>query len=153
MTNTYIPDSNKTNTTQKSSFYAYVKIPVMLCWNDDYGNFDNQIRQIDIHDSIQLDSNFIDEESCESIGLECALGTNEDAGSTSIGDAMAETWREDDERFKLESETSAPANDCYTGASCKKCGRNRVYLRKDGQAICEKCGWLQEKGEYFFPER
>ena len=69
---------------EKRGFYDQVKIPVMLCWNDDYGNFDNQIRRIDIHEALQLDSHFVDEDG-ESIGLSCALGTDEDAGSILIG--------------------------------------------------------------------
>jgi hypothetical protein len=57
----------------------------MLCCNDDNGNFNNQIVKVDIHDSIELETIFVDEKSFELAGLDCVLGSHEDAGSIIIG--------------------------------------------------------------------
>lgn len=38
----------------------------------------------------------------------------------------------------------------YTGDTCKNCKRVRVELWDNGNKICEKCFWDQDKNEYYF---
>jgi hypothetical protein len=38
----------------------------------------------------------------------------------------------------------------YTGEECTECGRLRVELWGNGDKICEKCNWNQDKKEYEF---
>jgi hypothetical protein len=71
--------------------YAYEQIPVMLACNDDHGNFDGNIRMIDIHDSLQLECNFInedeeDEGAFDFAGLECSLGDDNGVPSLIFGE-------------------------------------------------------------------
>jgi ribosomal protein L37AE/L43A len=39
----------------------------------------------------------------------------------------------------------------YTDKECVNCGRLRVELWENGDKICEKCNWNQEKEEYEHP--
>src|SRR5437868_4820956 len=55
--------------------YAYVQIPVMLACNDDRGEFDGNVRMVHIHDALELESHYIDEESFEPSGVECSLAS------------------------------------------------------------------------------
>src|SRR3712207_534307 len=41
---------------RRGGIYDYVRIPVMVCCNDDRGNFSNQIVRVDIHDSIEIET-------------------------------------------------------------------------------------------------
>jgi hypothetical protein len=54
-----------------------------------------------------------------------------------LADAMAESQAVDD----AAREAAMPANADYTGEPCPKCGRIRVFLRRDGSLECEKCEW------------
>lgn len=38
----------------------------------------------------------------------------------------------------------------YTDEECKNCGRLRVELWENGDKVCEKCNWNQDRGEYDF---
>lgn len=48
------------------------------------------------------------------------------------------------EEDQAERDASRPATAEYTGQPCTNCGRIRVYLRRDGRYICEKCETFQE---------
>lgn len=56
----------------------------------------------------------------------------------SLADIMAEDAAEDDARHNA----ARAATDGYTGDPCPRCGRIRLYLRRDGQLGCEKCEWV-----------
>lgn len=56
-----------------------------------------------------------------------------------LADILAESQAEDE---AIEA-AGRMANNRYTGKPCRVCGRNRVYLRVDGQFICEKCETIQ----------
>jgi hypothetical protein len=64
---------------KKRGFYDYVQIPVALCWNNDYGNFAGEIVKIDIHDSLEIETRYVnDDYSCA--GLECTSSMRITAG-------------------------------------------------------------------------
>jgi hypothetical protein len=56
-----------------------------------------------------------------------------------LSERLAESQAEDD----AAREAARPATEGYTGEPCQVCGRIRVYLRRDGQLICEKCETIQ----------
>jgi hypothetical protein len=41
-------------------------------------------------------------------------------------------------------EAAKPVSAGYTGKPCRRCNRIRVYLRRDGREICEKCETFQD---------
>lgn len=54
------------------SFSPHVKLPVMVCWNNDCGDFAGEIVSVDIHDSIEILTHFVNDDHSFS-GLKCAL--------------------------------------------------------------------------------
>lgn len=54
---------------------------------------------------------------------------------------LSDAMREDD----TETDAALPATGDYTGERCVHCGRVRVYLRRDGRLICEKCERFQDE--------
>lgn len=60
--------------------------------------------------------------------------------SASLSESMEAARREEE----VAREAARPATADYTGDPCQFCGRIRVYLRVDGQLICEKCERFQD---------
>lgn len=56
---------------------------------------------------------------------------------------LAEQMRLSQEEDAAKAEAAHPATEGYTGKPCVRCGRNRVFLRRDGQYECEKCETIQ----------
>jgi hypothetical protein len=52
------------------------EIPVMVCWNNDYGDFCGNLRQVHIHDAMEIESRMVDEDTFDFAGLDCTTEGN-----------------------------------------------------------------------------
>lgn len=50
-------------------------IPVMCCWNDDNGNFNEKMVKLDLHDAIEIETQFVSEDF-DLEGIACKLDGN-----------------------------------------------------------------------------